>query len=333
MKPQFSTYSNLSNTIINNARKDYTEFCLLQVMKESKRQVIFINEEFQEDRLVNNLEFLGVKNLLCLPDFADGFYNFSSFKIEKGCRFILNASSLLEKEFDIVIVDYKLLLKKLPPVSFFHKKITVERGKTLLYSLFVEQLLEFGFTRCENVYEIGEIAVRGFIIDVGTFLGFFRIEFEGEKINSIFYFNTETQRKEKGESLLKADILPVKMVILQESELEGIMQRLNSLELEGASDFISRIGDFYSLSLHNYLPLFYENTSSILSFFRKDAVFVFSNFLKGRLLEIEKEAKRNFEEYRAVGRFILPPHILFSDFSLMQLNPHVQLSPLPNALS
>jgi transcription-repair coupling factor (superfamily II helicase) len=326
MKPGFFTYSNLSNTIINNASKDYTEFLLMQIMNESKKQVIFINEDFSQDRLLKNLEFLGINNVIFLSDFSEGVYNFSSVKIEGGARFILEAGRTLTEDANLIIIDYKLLLKKIPPLSFFQEKIVVERGKKLSYASFIQKLLEFGFTRCENVYEIGEIAVRGFIIDIGILSGFYRIEFEGEKVISIFHFNTETQRKEKGDTFSEVIVLPVKMAIFKEEEIEIIKERLHNFDIQGSQDFLSKIDEFYSLSLHNYLPLFYESTSSILSFFKKDAVFVSSSLLNLRLLEIQKEAKRNYDEYKNEGRFVLPPDILFESFSLSRLNTHIQLS-------
>lgn len=325
MKQEFFTYSNLSNTIINNASKDYTEFLLMQIVKESKKQVIFINEGFSTERLLKNLAFLGLENAIFLSDFSEGIYNFSSINPAKSAFFIASIHQILEEDWKLAVLDYRLLLKKIPPIDFFREKICIQRSSQLSYAGLIIKLLQYGFVRCENVYEVGEIAVRGLLIDIGLLSGFFRIEFDGSKINSITRFNAETQRKEKAESIEEIFILPIKLAILLEEKMDSIKERLYHLALPETEDFLSKIGEFYSLSLHNYLPLFYENTSIITSFFKQDSVFVSSNLLHLRLENFKKEAERNFAEYKSSGHLILPPSIMFEQFSLEKLTSHIQL--------
>ena len=59
----------------------------------------------------------------------------------------------------------------------------------------VKQLIEFGFSEVDYVYEPGQFAVRGGILDVYSFSNEnpYRIEFFGDDIESIRTFNIETQ--------------------------------------------------------------------------------------------------------------------------------------------
>jgi len=72
-------------------------------------------------------------------------------------------------------------------------------------SLFVEEVLDsYGFDRVDYVYEPGQYAVRGSIIDVFSFSNEYpyRVDFFGDEVESIRSFDVETQlSKEKLESI------------------------------------------------------------------------------------------------------------------------------------
>jgi transcription-repair coupling factor (superfamily II helicase) len=72
-------------------------------------------------------------------------------------------------------------------------------------SIFVEEILDsYGFERVDYVYEPGQYAIRGSIIDVFSFSGEypFRIDFFGDEVESLRTFDVETQlSKEKLETI------------------------------------------------------------------------------------------------------------------------------------
>ena len=73
--------------------------------------------------------------------------------------------------------------------------LTVTAGSRMNMSDLVKRLLELGFNTTEYVYEPGQFARRGSIIDVWSFAGElpYRIDFFDDEIDSIRVFNVETQ--------------------------------------------------------------------------------------------------------------------------------------------
>ncbi len=72
----------------------------------------------------------------------------------------------------------------------------------------VKRLLELGFNTTEYVYEPGQFARRGSIVDVWSFAGElpYRIDFFDDEIDSIRVFNVETQLSER--KIESASLLP-----------------------------------------------------------------------------------------------------------------------------
>ncbi|MBQ0114960.1 MAG: transcription-repair coupling factor [Bacteroidales bacterium] len=73
--------------------------------------------------------------------------------------------------------------------------LTLEAGGTADLTATSTRLLELGFERVDYVYEPGQFAVRGSLLDVFSFSNEmpYRIDFFGDDIDSIRLFNVETQ--------------------------------------------------------------------------------------------------------------------------------------------
>ncbi|MCE2772407.1 MAG: transcription-repair coupling factor [Bacteroidetes bacterium] len=96
--------------------------------------------------------------------------------------------------------------------------LTLKRGDKVSIAFITDLLYEFGFERVDYVYEAGQYAVRGGIIDVFSFANEhpFRIEFFGDDVDSIRTFDALTQLSLKNLDFLT--IIPnVQGKILQES--------------------------------------------------------------------------------------------------------------------
>ena len=86
--------------------------------------------------------------------------------------------------------------------------LTVAAGSRMNMSDLVKRLLELGFNTTEYVYEPGQFARRGSIVDVWSFAGElpYRIDFFDDEIDSIRVFNVETQLSER--KIESASLLP-----------------------------------------------------------------------------------------------------------------------------
>ena len=96
----------------------------------------------------------------------------------------------------IVVTNLMGYLRFLPSPSVFSNSfINLKVGNDYVVSDLVSKLLDIGYVRESVVNKTGEIAVRGFVIDIFPVNSSnpIRIEFWGDTIDSIKYFNVDTQ--------------------------------------------------------------------------------------------------------------------------------------------
>ena len=114
--------------------------------------------------------------------------------------------SRLEKKDPVCIVTYPdaLAEKVVTRQQLTDRTIRVKVGQQIETEKLVDELTGFGFERVDYVYEPGQFATRGSIVDVYSFASEYpyRIDFFGDEVDSIRTFEVESQlSKEKKESV------------------------------------------------------------------------------------------------------------------------------------
>src|SRR5258708_2924395 len=158
----------------------------------------------------------------------DLFYFPSSFKTKKNYR-LLNSSHLMLRTEALtrlsaamrnpaavtgshkkLIVSYPeaLFEKVVQPDALSGNIISIKAGDTLDLNGIMEPFGEKGFERTEFVYEPGQFALRGGILDIYSFRNEkpYRVELFGNEVDSIRIFDPETQLSER--KLLQVNIIP-----------------------------------------------------------------------------------------------------------------------------
>lgn len=107
-----------------------------------------------------------------------------------------------QAEGNYIIVTYpEAVLEETPaPVTLAAQTITFRVGQTVQISRVGQQLSELGFQRVDFVYEPGQYAIRGGIVDIYSYSHDdpYRLDFFGDEIDSIREFDIESQlSKEK----------------------------------------------------------------------------------------------------------------------------------------
>ena len=99
------------------------------------------------------------------------------------------------------------------------RTLTLVQGQTVETGHVMEELRNLGFREVDYVYEPGQFALRGSILDVFSFSHEypFRIDFFGDEIDSIRTFEVENQLSK--ERLSQADIVPELTAIEQKESL------------------------------------------------------------------------------------------------------------------
>ncbi len=96
-----------------------------------------------------------------------------------------------------IIVTYPEALEEvcMSKTMLNDSKLELTKGQTIQETDLVERLSSIGFNRVDFVYEPGQFAVRGGIVDIYSYSNVqpYRIDFFGDEIDSIRVFDIETQ--------------------------------------------------------------------------------------------------------------------------------------------
>ena len=149
----------------------------------------------------------------------DIFYFPSSFKNRKNYQ-LLNSSHVMLRTEALtkvaaggnkkVLVTYPeaLFERVVLPGTLSSNIIHIKSGDTLNVELLLLKLSDYGFERTDFVYEPGQFAIRGGILDIYSFGNEkpYRVELFGNEVDSIRIVDPETQLSER--KLLQVSIIP-----------------------------------------------------------------------------------------------------------------------------
>ncbi|WP_336515270.1 transcription-repair coupling factor [Pollutibacter soli] len=149
----------------------------------------------------------------------DLFYFPSSFKKKKDFS-VLNSSHIMLRTEALtriaggsnrkIIVSYPDAVqeKVVVPKTLTGHIISIKTNDTLNIDELMERFVGYGFERTDFVYEPGQFAMRGGILDIYSFGNEkpYRVELFGNEVDSIRIFDPETQLSER--KLLQVNIIP-----------------------------------------------------------------------------------------------------------------------------
>ena len=136
-------------------------------------------------------EAMAVQRTEVLSALLNAMHSLEDASLQDGSK---TAYSL--KARPIIVTYPEALAESVPqPQSLQGKTISLSVGEEIAISQLAEMLIELDFKRVDFVYEPGQFAVRGGIVDVYSYACDIpvRIDFFGDKIDSIREFELETQ--------------------------------------------------------------------------------------------------------------------------------------------
>ena len=149
----------------------------------------------------------------------DIFYFPSSFKTKKNFQQLNSSHVMLRTEAltklsrggnKKVLITYGEALseKVVLSTSLSENIISFRQGESIKIDELLARFVDYGFSRSDFVYEPGQFAVRGGILDIYSYGNEkpYRIELFGDEIDSIRLFDPETQLSER--KLKEVNIIP-----------------------------------------------------------------------------------------------------------------------------
>ena len=174
-------------------------FCLFlnKISNETSKNILMVvNTIYEANKLYNSLIDYH-KNTYLFP--MDDFLTSEALAISPDLMInrLETINKVLENKQNIVITNLMGYLRFLPMKEEYEKSIIdLKVGSIIEPNQLVEKLSTIGYTRDTLVNKTGEFGVRGFIIDVFPIdeENPIRIEFFDDEIESIRYFNPDTQK-------------------------------------------------------------------------------------------------------------------------------------------
>jgi transcription-repair coupling factor (superfamily II helicase) len=163
----------------------------------------------------NTLE--NITNALDIFYFPSSFKNKKNYQLLNSSHVMLRtealtkltqASALSQNKKVIVTYPEALFEKVVLSKTLSENIISIKQADTLDINGMLQRFVEHGFIRTDFVYEPGQFAIRGGILDIYSFGNEkpYRIELFGNDVDSIRIFDPETQLSER--KLLQVSIIP-----------------------------------------------------------------------------------------------------------------------------
>ena len=199
-------------------------------------------------------------------------------------------SRLAEGEPIFVCASAEAVMQVTLPCEVLKERtIVLESGGEVNLEALTRRLVAAGYTRCDKVEGVSQFSIRGAIADifpVGSAMPV-RIELWGDEIDSIAYFDIESQRR--NESLVEQiRISPAMETLFDSSEhLKSAIEKLSSsvrgkrteMVRSALARDIDRVNTGLELGdIDKYLPLAYEKPQTVFDYLPEKSAVVFCEY-------------------------------------------------------
>lgn len=200
---------------LKNLQGSSAEFVVSSVFMHSNARelnhLVVLNDAEEAAYFHNTLENL--TSALDLFYFPSSFKNRKNFKLLNSSHVMLRTEALTRvagggNKKIVVTYPEALFEKVVLPKTLSGNIINIRTNDTINLESLLELFVMYGFVRTDFVYEPGQFALRGGILDIYSFGNEkpYRIELFGNDVDSIRIFDPETQLSER--KLLHVSIIP-----------------------------------------------------------------------------------------------------------------------------
>ncbi|MBB6363692.1 MULTISPECIES: transcription-repair coupling factor [Acinetobacter] len=315
---------------LGNLQGSSTALLLKEIVQQQSRLFIVIARNNQHlGQLESELEFYGIKPTI-FPDWEILPYD----RLSPHQDIVSERLAILSNmpKTGVLLLSASTLAQRVAPTSWIlGEHFDIHVGQKFDLEQQKKKLIQAGYHLVDTVYDPGEFAVRGSIMDIYASgqEAPIRIDLFDDEIESLKFFDSETQRTTQ--SLQQFTVLPA-----QEFPLK-----------EGRATFRDRYAEFFptanpkknpiyqdvmdgivSPGIEFYLPLFFsaeamQGQSSLISYLPKNGIVITDKALEESLSQFWQDVVRRYEDRRHnVDQPIMPPESLFFQTNqvLEQLN-------------
>lgn len=293
--------------------------------------LVVAESEAESQRLCNDINSMygqGTAILYPAKELLLGDYEAASHEYEHKRIFALSA--MLSGGCRAVICSSEAAAQlTIPPEELKQRTITLTQDMDVAQEELIKRLIAAGYSRCDMIEGAGQFSVRGGIVDIfpPSSAAPCRIELWGDTIDSISYFDLESQRRT--EPLDEISISPAGEVLFDSEEvlcerIEALSKKLRGKNADGVreklnSDIAKIRGGISLSSIDRYFPLCYPQEATVFDY--ANAVFVCENVsvresYRGAALQHTEDLKILTEEKKlckGLDRYMLTKNELYTE--------------------
>jgi transcription-repair coupling factor (superfamily II helicase) len=223
---------------------------------------------------------------------------------------------LPDLEQGILVTSIGSLMHKLPPKTYIRgNSLDLVVGQQLSIQTMRTQLVDAGYQAVDSVFEHGEFAVRGSILDIYPMGSRFpyRIDLLDDEIETLRIFNPETQRSDQRIEQIR--LLPGREYPLDARGITAFRSNFREkfdIDLRQCPLYQDVSDGISSPGLEYYLALFYERLDSLFDFLPANTTCCKIGDLAGAGQNFWRDIQRRYED-RQIDHYrpILPPTDIF----------------------
>lgn len=285
-------------------------------------------------RLEDELRFFASQlPVLHFPDWEILPYDVFSPHQDIISQRLATLAQLQDTRHGVLILPISTLLHRLPPVSFYQgQSFALDVGARFDVDNTRLQLETAGYHCVDTVYEHGEYAVRGAIMDIfpmGQSLPF-RVELFDDEVESLRTFDPDSQRTI--DTVEQIRILPAREFPLDKAAMRLFKSRWFDFfeqDPKSSSVYTDVSNGIAPPGVEYYLPLFFADPlGSLFDHLPKQTLIIHDAELETAAQQFRQEVEQRYESRRYDRqRPILPPAELFlaTDQLFTALNEHPRI--------
>lgn len=253
------------------------QFASALLEQTNKKICIITYNEIQAKNLLKNLNYFN-KKVVYFPKKEIVTYDYDVESKDLIYERMDALNKIYTNEAQIIVTTIEACMQEMiAKKDLFSNIISFEFDKDYNFEEIKQKLVNLGYERVDLIEGKGQFSIRGDILDIAlTENKGVRIEFWGDEIDSIRYFNISSQRSI--EEIRKINIYPAHEYVLNNSidevckKIEETKEDFPYLE-EAINNDIEQIksGNYIS-KIDKYIKCFYNQRNTILDYLLKDTI-------------------------------------------------------------
>nr|WP_288499733.1 transcription-repair coupling factor [uncultured Pseudomonas sp.] len=311
---------------------------IAEAANSAKRFTLLLTADSQSaERLEQELSFFAPElPVLHFPDWETLPYDLFSPHQDIISQRISALYRLPSLSHGVLVVPITTALHRLPPKRFLlGSSLVLDVGQRIDVDDMRARLEAAGYRYVDTVYEHGEFAVRGALIDLFP-MGSkqpFRIDLFDDEIETLRTFDPETQRSiDKVESI---KLLPAREFPLEKkavTDFRGRFRERFDVDFRRCPIYQDLSTGITPAGIEYYLPLFFEETATLFDYLPQDTQVFSLPGIEKAAEQFWLDARNRYDERRVdPERPLLPPADIFLPvedcFARLKDWPRVVISP------